>query len=68
VTPRQSRLQIWGVPVVIGVLSLVGLVAALLGDGVADALSWLALAVPVGVSAWALRVRASDAGRCSRGR
>ncbi|MFW6088218.1 MAG: hypothetical protein ACODAB_00605 [Gemmatimonadota bacterium] len=58
-TPRRSSAQIWTAPVVIGILSLVGLLAALLGDGVADVLSWLALAVPVGVSVWSLRVRDS---------
>ena len=31
-------------------LSLVGLVAALVGDGCLDALSWLLLALPVGLS------------------
>lgn len=58
-TPRRSSTQIWMAPVVIGLLSLVGLLAALLGDGMADVLSWLALAVPVGVSVWSLRVRDS---------
>ena len=38
--------QVWGLPAALGVLSLVGLVAALVADGVGDALSWLALAVP----------------------
>ena len=38
--------QIWAAPAVLGVLSLVGLVAALVADGWGDALSWLALSAP----------------------
>lgn len=39
--------QIFAAPIVVGALSVVGLVAALVGDGWWDALSWLSLAVPV---------------------
>lgn len=39
--------QIFAVPLLIGVVSAIGLTAALLGDGVWDAVSWLALGVPV---------------------
>ena len=42
----------WGMPIVLGVLTLAGLVAGLLGDGVWDALSVAALAVPVAVGGW----------------
>jgi hypothetical protein len=52
-TPLTKR-QIWGVPATLGVISAVGLVAALLADGLWDVLSWLALAAPVVVSAWGL--------------
>ncbi|MBS0530893.1 MAG: hypothetical protein JSS22_16100 [Proteobacteria bacterium] len=44
---RQSARDIFRWPVVIGVLSTVGLLSALLGDGIWDGLSWLALAIPV---------------------
>ena len=47
-----SARQIWGAPVALGVLSLVGLVAALVADGWGDALSWVALAAPALVSGW----------------
>lgn len=60
-TPRRSTIEIWGAPIVIGVLSLVGLVSALLGDGIWDALSWLGLAIPVAVSARSLRDHDSSA-------
>ncbi|ERS13010.1 hypothetical protein Q668_16385 [Alcanivorax sp. PN-3] len=39
--------DIFRIPFWIGVISAVGLVSALLADGVWDALSWLCLAVPV---------------------
>ncbi|CAM5419307.1 putative protein OS=Afipia felis OX=1035 GN=NCTC12722_02564 PE=4 SV=1 [Afipia felis] len=48
VFPRHRTLgQIFTVPLLIGVMSLVGLVAALVGDGIWDALSWLMLATPI---------------------
>lgn len=43
--------RIWGIPVALGALSLVGLVAALVADGWGDALSWVALTVPAVVCA-----------------
>jgi hypothetical protein len=45
-------LRVFGIPILLGVLSSVGVLAALLGDGVWDALSWLALGVPCVVIAW----------------
>ncbi len=53
----QSLVAIFAAPLVIAVFSLVGLVAALLDDGVYDLLSWLALGVPVAVILWSLRWR-----------
>jgi hypothetical protein len=43
---------IWRWPVLLALLSLFGLVAALLADGPWNTLSWLALAVPVALCAW----------------
>lgn len=48
----QSPTQIWAMPAVIGVVSLLGLCAALLADGVWDVVSWLALGIPIGVGLW----------------
>jgi hypothetical protein len=39
--------QIFAAPIIVGALSVVGLVAALVGDGWWDALSWLSLTLPV---------------------
>jgi hypothetical protein len=49
--------QIFAMPIVIAVISIVGLVGALLGDGWLDAISWAGLLVPLAVIAWALRHR-----------
>lgn len=45
--------RVWAVPATIAVVSLVGLVAALLGDGLNDWISWIGLAVPLVVIVWA---------------
>jgi hypothetical protein len=49
---QRSAFQVFAVPIVLGVLSAVGLVAALLGDNVWDAVSWLTLGLPCVVMAW----------------
>jgi len=45
--PRQTLPQIFGWPLVIGVLSTVGLIAALVGDGIWNSVSWLTLLLPI---------------------
>ncbi len=45
----KSFWQIWLTPIVIGVLTAFGLMAALLGVGIWHWLSWLALIAPLGV-------------------
>ena len=56
--PGPQRLRtILAWPCAIALLSLIGLVSALTGDGLRDLLSWAALAVPVGAIAWAWRYR-----------
>jgi hypothetical protein len=42
----QTLRQIFAAPLVIGILSTVGLLAALIGDNVWDAVSWVSLAIP----------------------
>jgi hypothetical protein len=44
--------SIWFWPLAVGALSCIGLLSALFYDGPGDWLSWLALAVPVALSAW----------------
>lgn len=43
---RQTLRQIFATPLVIGILSTIGLISALVGDDVWDGLSWLSLAIP----------------------
>ncbi|MPR02195.1 DUF4175 domain-containing protein [Pseudomonas sp. MAFF 212408] len=53
--PRQSSFwKVFGIPLVIGVLSAAGLFAALLGDGLWDSLSWVGLGIPAVIGVWAL--------------
>lgn len=56
---RISVARIFTWPLLIAAVSTVGLISALTGDGVRDALSWAALAVPVIVVGWAMRMRRS---------
>ena len=44
--------RVWLVPLVLGVLSAAGLMAALVADDLGDWLSWAALGVPVAVTAF----------------
>ncbi|GAA4310037.1 hypothetical protein [Compostibacter hankyongensis] len=44
---QNSFLKLWGIPLLLAALTLLGLLSALLGDGLWDALSWTALAIPV---------------------
>ena len=40
-------LKLWGMPILLGLLTTVGLVSALLGDGIWDLVSAFALCAPV---------------------
>ncbi|NEX93335.1 hypothetical protein [Caulobacter sp. 17J65-9] len=53
-TGRSSLLRVFAVPALIAALSAVGLVAALLGDGVYDVASWVGLGAPVAAVTWAI--------------
>jgi len=43
---------LWGMPVLLGVLTAAGLVAGLLGDGWWDAVAVAGLGIPVAVGGW----------------
>lgn len=49
---HSNRRKMWQAPTLIGLVTLVGLIAALVGDGWHDVLSWTALTIPVTVMAW----------------
>ncbi len=48
----RALLALWGWPVAIAIVSAVGLVGGLVGDGAWDALSWVGLGVPTAACAW----------------
>ncbi|MFT3801559.1 MAG: hypothetical protein QM766_10105 [Burkholderiaceae bacterium] len=48
----QSVWQVFRIPLLLGVLTIVGLVSALVGDDGWDLLSWLALLTPIAAAAW----------------
>lgn len=56
---RRTTRGAYAVPLMIALVSIVGLVSALVGDGVRDWISWIALAVPVAVVVWARMARRS---------
>lgn len=51
--PRHAFRRMWGWPIVLGVLTSIGLISALFSDGgLGDMLAWFALGIPVVVCAW----------------
>ena len=44
--------SLWGAPIVLGALTLSGLLTALVSDGLGDWWSWLGLGLPVATMAW----------------
>ncbi|MEH6433882.1 hypothetical protein [Massilia sp. DD77] len=48
----RTTMQIWGAPLLLAVLTIVGLTSALLGDDIWDVVSALALGAPVVVGTW----------------
>jgi hypothetical protein len=65
---RRPRVRIWPAPIVIGVLSTIGLIAALLSDQSGDVLAWFTLAVPVAVALWFWMPRRATARESSEDR
>lgn len=61
----RSPLQIWGIPVVLAILTTIGLISALLGDGIWDGVSAVTLGVPCLVGFWYC-LRRSQARRLRR--
>lgn len=51
-THRSKPPAIWRMPILLGALTVFGLLAALLGTGIWHLLSWIAIAVPLLVIAW----------------
>jgi hypothetical protein len=45
-------MRMWAAPIILAILTLVGLISALVGDGVWDLVSAFALGVPVMLCLW----------------
>lgn len=58
-TAPQGLGAIFRAPLLLALASIIGLVAALIGDGVHDVVSWAALAMPVAAIGWAWFARRS---------
>jgi hypothetical protein len=50
--PGSGFTGIYRAPVLIALVTIAGLLTALLGDGIWDIASWLALSVPIAVVMW----------------
>ncbi|NSL86796.1 hypothetical protein [Chitinophaga solisilvae] len=51
---KNEFLHLWGMPVLLGVLIMFGLLAALTGTGIWHLLSWIALCVPLLTIVWSV--------------
>jgi hypothetical protein len=65
IAARKSRSSgnwctVYGGPLLLGVLSIAGLLAALLSEGAGRYFSWLALGAPVAITAWFFARRKRD--------
>jgi hypothetical protein len=47
INARRTSAQIFVLPAIIAIIVALGLISALLGDGIWDAASWIALALPL---------------------
>ena len=64
---RNHFWRVWGWPVVLGLLTCVGLVSALFSNGgLGDAVAWVALGVPVGTCVWFGWYRSPNASKDKR--
>lgn len=45
-------MKLWGMPILLGLLSGIGLISALLEDGLWDWVSWLTLGIPSALMCW----------------
>jgi hypothetical protein len=55
-TSRSLRV-VFAVPALLAVATAIGLVSALVGDGIWDLVSWMLLGIPVALAIWFMRLR-----------
>jgi hypothetical protein len=44
---KNKFLKLWGMPILLSVITIAGLIAAILGTGIWQGLSWLLLSYPI---------------------
>jgi len=44
---KNNFFHVWGFPIVLAILSIFGLLSALLGSGIWEVISWIALFIPL---------------------
>jgi len=44
---RNTRLKLWGIPLLLFAITISGLLLAIIGTGIWHGLSWVALSIPV---------------------
>lgn len=47
--------QVWGMPILVTVVSSIALIVGLLADGLADVIAWLGAGLPIVLAAWHFR-------------
>jgi hypothetical protein len=52
---RKTIGQIFGIPLLTALLSAIGLVSGLVGDGIWDSVSWIVLLIPILLCGYCLR-------------
>ena len=52
---KNTFWKVWLAPVILGLLSGIGLISALTGDDIWDFVSWLTLGIPVAITIWYLQ-------------
>lgn len=50
----RSYARVFAIPALVALVSTIGLVSALVGDGFFDTVSWIALGIPVVLIPWAI--------------
>lgn len=60
----QALWRVFRIPLLLGLFNLVGLVSALIGDGVWDVLSWVALGIPIALMYLHLRTAGHPVQAC----
>jgi 1,4-dihydroxy-2-naphthoate octaprenyltransferase len=46
-TRKTDAMNLWGMPILLGALTFLGLISAIMGTGIWHILSWIALSIPL---------------------